>query len=78
LLVVSIFQRAKLHFFLEINNKKTENFAKRLHFIIFYTLLAYAAFPFNSKSANLSCLSYNKTRKSYVNYHVYIQILERV
>jgi hypothetical protein len=35
LLVVSIFQRAKLHFFLEINNKKTENFAKRLHFIIF-------------------------------------------
>ena len=78
LLVVSIFQRAKLHFFLEINNKKTENFAKRLHFIIFYALLAYAAFPFNSKSSNLSCLSYNKTRKSYVNYHVYIQILERV
>ena len=49
LLVVSIFQRAKLHFFLEINNKKTENFAKRLHFIIFYTLLTYAVFPFNVK-----------------------------
>jgi hypothetical protein len=49
MLVASIIQRAKLHFFPEINNKKTENFAKRLHFIIFYTLLTYAAFRFNGK-----------------------------